>query len=58
MWNPSTWDYECNKSCKIDKCSGIKNCSCEKCLLGKLVIACEDETLNTTESSLLDKKVT
>ena len=33
-------------------------CSCEKHLIGKLVIECEDEILNTTETSLDDKKVT
>ena len=58
MWNLSTWDFECNKSCKIYKRFDIKNCSCEKCLFGKLVLACEDEILNTTESPLLNIKVT
>ena len=31
---------------------------CIKRLFGKLVLECEDEILNTTESSLDDKKVT
>ena len=30
MQNPSTWDCECNKACKIDKYLNIQNCSCEK----------------------------
>ena len=34
----------------------MKNCSWEKCT-GKLVLACEDKILNTTETSLFDKKV-
>ena len=34
-----------------------KNCSCEKRLIGKLVLECEDEILNTTETLLNDKKV-
>ena len=58
MWNPSTYDCACNKACKIDKHLDIKNCSCEKRLIGKLVLACEDEILNTTEDSLDNKKVT
>ena len=35
----------------------IKNCSLEKRLTGKLVLECEDEILNTTETVLKDKKV-
>ena len=30
LWNPSICDCECNKACKIDECSDIKACSCEK----------------------------
>ena len=57
MWNASTCDCECNKACKIDEYLDIKNCSCEKHLIGKLVLECEDEILNTTETLLNDKKV-
>ena len=46
------------KSCKIDKYSGIKNCSCKKLLIGKLVLVCEGEILNTSRISFVDKKVT
>ena len=35
----------------------IKNCSWEKRLIGKLVLECEDEVLNTTETLLNDKNV-
>ena len=35
-----------------------KNCSCKKRLIGNLVLACQDETLNTTETSLDDKNPT
>ena len=35
---------------KIDEYLNIKNCSCEKTLFGKLVLACKDETLNKTEA--------
>ena len=42
----------------MDEYLGIKNCSCEKRLFGKLVIACEDEILNATKTSLVNKKGT
>ena len=48
---------ECNKACKIDEYLDIKNCSCEKRLIDKLVLECEDEILSTTETLLNDKKV-
>ena len=56
MLNPST--CECNKACKIDKYLDPKSCSCEIWLFGKLVLACGDEVLNTTNNSLDDKKAT
>ena len=56
MWNPGTRNCECNKECKIDEYLDIKNCSCEKSLNCKLVLECEGEVLNTTETSLGDKK--
>ena len=49
-------DCKCNKVCKIDKYLDIKNISCKKSLLGKLALACKDEILNTTETSLNHKK--
>ena len=57
MWNIRTSDCECNKACKIDGYLDIKNRSCEKRLFCKLALACEDEILNTTETSLDDKKI-
>ena len=54
MWNPNTCDCEYDKACKSDEYLDIKNCSCEKRLIGKLLLACEDEILNTTEASLDD----
>ena len=58
MGNTSTCDCKCDMTCKIDKYLDIKNCLCKKLLIGKLVLECEDEILNTTEISLDDKKVT
>ena len=56
MRNPNACDSECNKACKIDEYLDIKDFSCEKRLFGKLVLACKDEILNTTEISLDNKK--
>ena len=58
MWNPITCDCNCNKACKIHEYLDTKDCSCKKHLFGKLVLACEDEILNTPETSLNDKKAT
>ena len=54
MWNPSTYDCECNKAGEIDEYLDIKNCSCGKRSIGKLVLECEDEVLNTTETFMID----
>ena len=56
MGNPSKRNCECNKACSIHEYLDIKNCSFEKRLFGKLVLAREDERKNTTETSLNDKK--
>ena len=58
MWKPRAFDCECNEACKIDEYLDIKNCSCEKRVIGKLVLACESETLNVIAASLDDKRVT
>ena len=58
MWNHSTYDCECNKARKIDKYLDTKNCSCEKRLIRKLVLECEDEMLNTIKISLVEIKKT
>ena len=55
--NSSKCDCECNKACKIDEYLDIKNCYCEKGLIGKLGLEYEDEILDTTETLLNDKKV-
>ena len=51
--------YECeyNKTYKNNESLDIKNCCCEKFLIGKSVLECEDEKLYTTENLLNDKKV-
>ena len=50
MQNPSKCDWQCDKAYKIDDYLDIKNYSCEKHLVGKLVLECKDEILNTTEA--------
>ena len=44
-------DGECNKAWKINEYLDIRSCFCEKRLIGKLVLECEDKTLNTTQTS-------
>ena len=56
MSNRSTYVCECNKLCNICEHLGVKNCSCQKLLIGKLVLEYKNEILNTFETSLDDKK--
>ena len=58
MWNPCTVDCECNKACETDEYLDVKNCFCEKHLIGKSVLKCYCEILNTTEAFIDYKKVT
>ena len=51
LWNPTTCDRKCTKACKIDEYLDITNFLYEECLIGKLVLECEDEIFNTTETS-------
>ena len=56
IWNPSTCDCECNKTCEIDE-HLARYWKLFKRLFDKLMLKFEDEILTTTET-LLDKKVT
>ena len=58
IYNGSMCDYECNKACKIDEYLYVKNYSSQKLLIVRLVLVCMDGILNSTETSLDDKKVT
>ena len=58
IWSRSTSVCEYNKVCKIEEYFDTQNCSCKKRLIGKLVLACENEILNTTKTPLDDKNVT
>ena len=57
MWNPSICNCEYNKIWKKDKYLDIKHCSCEERLFPKLAVAYVNDILNTTETSLKDRKV-
>ena len=46
------------RDAKLTNILTIKNCSWVRQLFRKLVLACEDEILNTTETPLINKKVT
>ena len=55
IWNPSI--CECDKSCDVAEYLDYANSRCRK-RLNKLVLECEDEMLNTTDTiSIADKKV-
>ena len=58
MWNGNRCNRECNKACNSDDYLNIKNFSYKKHLFDKLVLGCEDEIVNTCETSVIDKKVT
>ena len=46
------------RDAKLTNILTIKNCSWVRQLFRKSVLACEDEILNTTETPLINKKVT
>ena len=55
IWNPSI--CECDKSCDVAEYLDYANSRCRK-RLNKLVLECEDEMLNTTDTiSIAGKKV-
>ena len=57
MWNPSTCDCQCDKTYKVVECLNIKNCSCNKRLFNKWILASENWIVKVTEAtSVADKK--
>ena len=55
MWNPSTCDCECDKTCKIGEYLDVNNnCTCKESIFDKLVLTCEDEVVNTSETALMN----
>ena len=47
---------KCNNAYKSDEFLNIKNCYCKERLVGKIMLECEDEILNTNETLLNDEK--
>ena len=40
IWNPSTYECECDKMCGIGEYLDYKNCVCRKSIINKLVVEC------------------
>ena len=40
IWNPSNYEYECDKSCDVGEYLDYTNCQCRKRLIDKLVEEC------------------
>ena len=49
MWNPSTCDCKCNKTCEIDGYLDTENCACKEHAIDNLVLTCESKILNLQE---------
>ena len=48
FWNPSSCEYECDKSCDIGEYLDYKNCKCKKKLIDPLIEECT-EIINETK---------
>ena len=60
IWNPSSCECECDKSCDVGEYSDYKNCNCRKRIIGKLVNECseniyENETVDITPLNVYKK---
>ena len=66
IWNPSSWECECDKSCDFGEYLDYENCKCRKKSVDKLIeectenineikikIASENEHKNTCSSCML-----
>ena len=42
IWNPSSREYECDKSCDVGEYLDYENCKCRKKLVDKLVEECTE----------------
>ena len=43
IWNPSTCECECDKSCDFSEYLDYVNCKCKKRLIGKLFQKCDED---------------
>ena len=53
IWNPSNYEFECDKSCDIGKYLDYENCKCRTKLVDKLVEEC---TENIEETKLVENE--
>ena len=42
IWNPSNWQFECDKTCDVGEYLDYENCKCRKKLVDKLVDECTE----------------
>ena len=42
IWNPSNWEWECDKSCDVGEYLDYENCKCKKKLVDKLIEECTE----------------
>ena len=61
MWNSSTRDCECDKTCQIGDYLDVKNCAFKERVIDHSVLTPEDEILNRVETTIetatiIDKK--
>ena len=42
IWNPSDWEWECDKSCIVGEYLHYANCKCRKRVIDKLVEGCSE----------------
>ena len=50
IWNPSSWECECDKSCDIGEYLDHKNCMCRKKTIDQLIEECGE---NIDENKML-----
>ena len=48
MWNPSTWECQCDKWCKQGQYLDHKNCVCKNKLIGRVIEECNSVINETT----------
>ena len=55
-WNPSNWDWECDKLCDVGEYLDYENCKCRKKLVDKLVepSSTEEYTEKVEEAKIAD----
>ena len=55
MWNPSTWECQCDMWCKTGQYLGHINCICKNILIGRVIAECTS-IINETMMNNVDNK--